>query len=101
MAGNTVATLALAKRAEVWSAELKEILRDELQGMKYVKWLDQFPDGDTFKIPSLGDAYHTFYTAGARRSLTPRGACYIRFVWLLGKNRTQPVSVFSVDRRCR
>ncbi len=56
MAGNTVATLALAKRAEVWSAELKEILRDELQGMKYVKWLDQFPDGDTFKIPSLGDA---------------------------------------------
>ena len=56
MAGNTVATLALAKRAEVWSAELKEILRDELQGMKYVKWLDQFPDGDTFKIPSIGDA---------------------------------------------
>ena len=32
MAGNTVATLALAKRAEVWSAELKEILRDELVG---------------------------------------------------------------------
>ena len=56
MAGNTAASLALAKRAEVWSAELKEILRDELQGMKYVKWLDQFPDGDTFKIPSIGDA---------------------------------------------
>ena len=56
MAGNTVASLALMKRAEVWSSELKEILRDELQGMKYVNWLDQFPDGDTFKIPSLGDA---------------------------------------------
>lgn len=56
MAGNTVATLSLAKRAEVWGAELKEILRDELQGMKYVNWLDQFPDGDTFKIPSIGDA---------------------------------------------
>ena len=56
MAGNTVSTLSLLKRAEVWSAELKEILRDELQGMKYVNWLDSFPDGDTFKIPSLGDA---------------------------------------------
>ena len=56
MAGNTATSLALAKRAEVWSAELKEILRDELQGMKYVNWLSDFPDGDTFKIPSLGDA---------------------------------------------
>jgi|TARA_R110000823_G_scaffold10021_2_gene34602 hypothetical protein len=62
MAGNTVATLALMKRAEVWSAELKEILRDELQGMQYVKWLDSFPDGDTFKIPSLGDATVANYT---------------------------------------
>ena len=62
MAGNTATSLALAKRAEVWSAELKEILRDELQGMKYVKWLDQFPDGDTFKIPSLGDATINNYT---------------------------------------
>jgi len=62
MAGNTVASLALMKRAEVWSAELKEILRDELQGMSYVKWLADFPDGDTFKIPSLGDATVASYT---------------------------------------
>lgn len=62
MAGNTVSTLSLLKRAEVWSAELKEILRDELQGMKYVNWLDSFPDGDTFKIPSLGDATVNTYT---------------------------------------
>jgi len=65
MAGNTVASLALAKRAEVWSAELKEILRDELQGMQYVRWLDQFPDGDTFKIPSLGDATVNDYSEDA------------------------------------
>jgi hypothetical protein len=71
MAGNTVATLALAKRAEVWSAELKEILRDELQGMKYVKWLDQFPDGDTFKIPSLGDATVNDYTEDAAVTYDP------------------------------
>ena len=71
MAGNTVATLALAKRAEVWSAELKEILRDELQGMKYVKWLDQFPDGDTFKIPSLGDATVNDYTEDSAVTYDP------------------------------
>lgn len=71
MAGNTVATLALAKRAEVWSAELKEILRDELQGMKYVNWLNDFPDGDTFKIPSLGDATLNDYTEDAAVTYDP------------------------------
>jgi hypothetical protein len=71
MAGNTVATLALAKRAEVWSAELKEILRDELQGMKYVNWLSDFPDGDTFKIPSLGDATVADYVEDTAVSYTP------------------------------
>lgn len=71
MAGNTVATLALAKRAEVWSAELKEILRDELQGMKYVNWLNDFPDGDTFKIPSIGDATINNYTEDAAVTYDP------------------------------
>ena len=71
MAGNTVASLALAKRAEVWSAELKEILRDELQGMKYVNWLSDFPDGDTFKIPSLGDATVADYAEDTAVSYTP------------------------------
>ena len=71
MAGNTVATLALAKRAEVWGAELKEILRDELQGMKYVNWLDSFPDGDTFKIPSLGDATLNDYSEDSAVTYDP------------------------------
>jgi len=71
MAGNTVATLALAKRAEVWSAELKEILRDELQGMKYVNWLSDFPDGDNFSIPSLGDATIADYVEDTAVSYTP------------------------------
>ena len=43
-------------RSEVWSADLKETLKDELMGMKYVKMLDGFPDGDTFNIPSIGAA---------------------------------------------
>lgn len=65
MAGNTTATLSLANRAEVWSRELKQILRDEMQGMKYVNWLSDFPDGDTFKIPSLGDATVNTYVEDA------------------------------------
>jgi hypothetical protein len=41
-------------RSEVWSSELKDILRDEMMAQKYVRMLDGFPDGDTFTIPSIG-----------------------------------------------
>ena len=44
------------RRSEVWSSQLKETLQDELQGTGYVDWLSEFPDGDTFTIPSIGDA---------------------------------------------
>jgi len=47
---------ALLIRDEIWSAELKEILRDEMFAQKYVRMLDGFPDGDTFTIPSIGQA---------------------------------------------
>ena len=43
-------------RSEVWSSQLKEVLEDELMAVKYVNWLTEFPDGDTFTIPSLGQA---------------------------------------------
>ena len=33
-------------RSEIWSGQLKEELLDELQAMKYVNWLNEFPDGD-------------------------------------------------------
>ena len=41
-------------RSEIWSNELKEILRDEMMAQNYVRMLDGFPDGDTFTIPSIG-----------------------------------------------
>lgn len=41
-------------RSEIWSQELKDVLLDDLQGMGYVKWMSEFPDGDTFTIPSIG-----------------------------------------------
>lgn len=43
-------------RAELWSSELKETLKDQLMGIKYCRMLgSEFPDGDTFTIPSIGD----------------------------------------------
>lgn len=57
MSGMTTGNTSLLTRAEVWSRELKEILRDELMAQTYVRWLQEFPDGDTFKIPSIGQAY--------------------------------------------
>lgn len=43
-------------RSEIWSSQLKEELLDELQAMTYVNWMNEFPDGDTFTIPSIGQA---------------------------------------------
>ena len=43
-------------RSEVWSSQLKEVLEDELQGQGYVNWMNEFPDGTTFTIPSIGQA---------------------------------------------
>lgn len=54
MAGNTTVSAHLLIRSEIWSKELKEILLDELMATKYVYWLSEFPDGDTFTIPSIG-----------------------------------------------
>lgn len=52
----TTNNVSLLTRAEVWSRELKEILEEDLMAMSYIRMLEDFPDGDTFKIPSIGDA---------------------------------------------
>lgn len=51
-------------RSNLWSSQLKEILREDLLAQKYVKMLD-FPDGDTLNIPSIGQAEVSDYTEGA------------------------------------
>ena len=43
-------------RAELWSSQLKEILLDDLDAMRWVDFLTEFPDGTTFTIPSVGQA---------------------------------------------
>ncbi len=50
------------RRSLLWSAELKEILQDELMGQGWVRWLTDFPDGDTLNIPSIGEATVRNYT---------------------------------------
>jgi hypothetical protein len=47
---------ALLTRQEIWSRELKDVLLDELSAQRYVRWLSEFPDGNTFTIPSIGEA---------------------------------------------
>jgi len=53
---NTTSNTGLLIRSEIWSSQLKEELLDELQAMTYVNWMNEFPDGDTFTIPSIGQA---------------------------------------------
>lgn len=55
MAGMDSTASDLLIRSEVWSAELKDILTDMLQGQKYVNWMSNFPDGTQFTIPSIGE----------------------------------------------
>ena len=51
-------------RSEIWSTQLKEVLEDELIGMKYVDLISDFPDGDTINIPSIGQAEVYDYIEG-------------------------------------
>lgn len=43
-------------RSQHWASELKEILQDQLDAQQWVNWLNEFPDGDNFTIPSVGEA---------------------------------------------
>lgn len=52
------------KRSQLWSAQLKEVLEDELFAMRWVKMITDFPDGDTLNIPSIGQAQALDYAEG-------------------------------------
>lgn len=52
-------------RANLWSAQLKEVLLDELFATKYVDLITDFPDGDTLNIPSIGQAEVQDYVENA------------------------------------
>lgn len=68
---HTTANVTELTRAEVWSSQLKEILRDELMATRYVRILADFPDGDTFKIPSIGATVVDQYVENTQVNYNP------------------------------
>jgi hypothetical protein len=52
----TTGNSAVLTRSEIWSTQLKEILEDDLSAQGWVNWLSEFPDGDQFTIPSIGES---------------------------------------------
>lgn len=51
-------------RSQVWSRQVKEVLEDELMGMRYVNMIQDFPDGDLINIPSIGQMEASNYNEG-------------------------------------
>ncbi len=51
-------------RSQLWSTQLKEVFKHDLTGTKYVKMIEQFPDGDLINIPSIGQAEVNDYAEG-------------------------------------
>ena len=67
----TTGNTSLLTRTDVWGSELKEILRDEMQAQRYVRMLDGFPDGNTFHIPSIGQAQVDNYSEDSAVTYRP------------------------------
>jgi hypothetical protein len=55
MSGFATQTIDHLIRSDLWTSQLKEVLQDELMGTRYVRMLTDFPDGDTFHVPSIGE----------------------------------------------
>ena len=64
MAGFNYNTNEHLVRSNLWSSQIKEVLLDELYGMKWVDMITDFPDGDTINIPSIGQAEVIDYDEG-------------------------------------
>jgi hypothetical protein len=64
MAGFMDANTQYLTRTNLWSRQIKELLLDELNAMKFVRILSDFPDGYTLNIPSLGEAEEADFVEG-------------------------------------
>lgn len=68
---DTTANSEHLRRSEVWSTELKDTLEETLMGWRWVKTLTDFPDGDQFTIPSIGDLTTDDYVEDGEVTLRP------------------------------
>src|SRR6266699_4568764 len=64
MAGFMDANTNYLVRSNLWSRQIKELLIDELNAMKCVRLISDFPDGYTINIPSIGEATQADYVEG-------------------------------------
>src|SRR6266436_5853546 len=64
MAGFMDANTNYLIRTNLWSRQIKELLLDELNAMKFVRIISDFPDGFTINIPSIGEAMTADFTEG-------------------------------------
>lgn len=71
MSGMTTGNISLLTRTELWSSELKETLTEDLMALNYVDFLEEFPDGDEFNIPSIGDAQVDDYVEDGEVTFRP------------------------------
>lgn len=62
--GFTVATDEHLIRSNIWTKDIKDLLMDDLYGMKFVRVLTDFPDGTTLNIPSIGEAETSDFAEG-------------------------------------
>lgn len=64
MSGFTASNNEHLIRSNLWSGQIKEVLQEDLIGMKYVDMITELPDGDTLNIPSIGQATVNDYAEG-------------------------------------
>jgi hypothetical protein len=64
MAGFNTNNTQYLLRTNIWSRQIKELLLDELNAMKFVRIVSDFPDGVTLNIPSIGEAETADFTEG-------------------------------------
>jgi hypothetical protein len=62
--GFTVGSDEHLVRSQLWSSQIKELLMDDLFAMKFVKTIEEFPDGSLINIPSIGEAETSDFSEG-------------------------------------
>ena len=56
-------------RTSVWANEVKDVLQEELMLDAHIRWITEFPDGDTLNIPTLSEMTVRNYSEGATITL--------------------------------
>lgn len=81
VSGFAVATTDHLIRSELWSNQLKELLLDDLFATRFVKHIEQFPDGEVINIPSLGEAETLDYSEGSAIKYNKIATGNFQFSW--------------------